>query len=1141
MWGVNLVMSENSNVVVERRFQRSIRIDTDLGDPNSLHGFICPSSFSSVLTTISEHVQESKQGAFTWTGPFGGGKSSLALVFASLLSADKVMRKTALALTGEAGEAVQKALKPGKIGYRTLAVVGRKVSAVDLLIEAMKREKNLYRESKKSDQHLETRVLESLDRASKHDNYAGLVVFIDELGKILEAAAEGQGDLHFLQELAELASRSNGRLIVVGILHQSFSEYTGRLAVRARDEWMKIQGRFVDIPLSMAADEQLAVLAKAITAVPPKNAVALANKVGMIIDGNRKQKKSEIRDSLLGCWPLNPVVASLLGPYSRRRFGQNQRSIFSFLNSAEPHGFQAFLVSRKKTDVYTALMFWNYLRANVEPSIMASSDSHRWSTALDAVERCEAKGGSSEHVEVTKTLAIIEQFREQAGFYPSAEIIAIAMPTLTPERVESCLEDLKEWAIVAYRRHIDSYAIYAGSDFNIDNAIEVARSENSVVDVATLNRLSVLKPVMAMRHYHETGALRWMSVHVVPLEHLERILQELDSDHNSMGYFIIVLPSSEIDEKESSAELKRIYKKASPRFVISMPENGHQLYDLALELQIAEQMQENRGELSGDAVARREVESRVAEIRGQFDFTLQTTFLSAQWFYNAKRIRLSGRTQVSQFASRIADDIFYKSPKVTNELLNREKLSSSAKRARRQLLSAMVENRQSKRLNFDGFPAEAALYDSVLSDSNLHRLNKKGGGYEFQMPTESADPARLRPLWQAADEVLFQSTTNDPKSMEDIYAVWRGAPYGVREGVLIVFGLAYLLSPKPNIAVYLDGLYRPMIDDFVSDRLHQEPSAIELRHVEFSAARSKILNKLADLANNYTDEVVSGKDPLQVAQILVAQIMNLPQWTLRTKLLSPEAIKLRSIVVAANDPNRFLFDDLSQLLQLAQPKGQAQSIGQEVSVFKAKDIDAMVSLVSDGLNELIAAYASMLSELKVLLYSELQFKNTKTGLKILQSRASNVIDLTGDFRLDAFAARLKSYDDSDLAVESIASLAGNKPAKDWVDRDLDAARIEIAELSQRFKRGEAFARVKNREQNRHSVAFVVGLGENSQTMVKEFDVGPVESEKIDVVEQALLELRKKGSIDRDIMLAAMARVGAELIDSGAVSAVAKKE
>ena len=45
---------------------------------------------------------------------------------------------------------------------------------------------------------------------------------------------------------------------------------------------------------------------------------------------------------------MHPIVSSLLGPISRRRFGQNQRSIFGFLNSSEPLGFQDFLKEHEK-------------------------------------------------------------------------------------------------------------------------------------------------------------------------------------------------------------------------------------------------------------------------------------------------------------------------------------------------------------------------------------------------------------------------------------------------------------------------------------------------------------------------------------------------------------------------------------------------------------------------------------------------------------------------------------------------------------------------------------------------------------------------------------------------------------------------
>ena len=106
---------------------------------------------------------------------------------------------------------------------------------------------------------------------------------------------------------------------------------------------------------------------------------------------------------------------------------------------------------------------------------MASADSHRWSTALDAIDRCEAKGGTSDHIAVAKTLAIIEHFKDQSGFFPTEDVISIALPQLTPKKVSKCLEDLLNWSIIAFRKHINAYAVHAGSDFEIDSAIQEVR------------------------------------------------------------------------------------------------------------------------------------------------------------------------------------------------------------------------------------------------------------------------------------------------------------------------------------------------------------------------------------------------------------------------------------------------------------------------------------------------------------------------------------------------------------------------------------------------------------------------------------------------------------------------------------------
>ena len=195
----------------------------------------------------------------------------------------------------------------------------------------------------------------------------GLAVFIDELGKFLESAARDGTDIHLFQQLAEVASRSGGRLLVVGILHQAFEEYAHRLSRETRDEWAKIQGRFVDLPINADGNEQIDLLARAIKSdyrVEPVH--ALSEDIAVLVQGNTPPNLAEM---LGDCWPLHPATACLLGPLSRRRFGQNQRSLFGFLNSAEPGGFRDFLSNASENDLYTPDRLWDYLRVNLEPSI----------------------------------------------------------------------------------------------------------------------------------------------------------------------------------------------------------------------------------------------------------------------------------------------------------------------------------------------------------------------------------------------------------------------------------------------------------------------------------------------------------------------------------------------------------------------------------------------------------------------------------------------------------------------------------------------------------------------------------------------------------------------------------------------------
>ena len=58
---------------------------------------------------------------------------------------------------------------------------------------------------------------------------------------------------------------------------------------------------------------------------------------------------------------------------------------------------------------------------------MASPDGHRWTLAVDALERCEAMGGGELHLRLLKVIALIDMFKERSGLVPNATALQTSL------------------------------------------------------------------------------------------------------------------------------------------------------------------------------------------------------------------------------------------------------------------------------------------------------------------------------------------------------------------------------------------------------------------------------------------------------------------------------------------------------------------------------------------------------------------------------------------------------------------------------------------------------------------------------------------------------------------------------------------
>ena len=1107
-------------VVVSRRFQLAIRVDTDLDDPTALEGFVCPKSSANVLETMAQHLRETGHGAFTWTGPYGSGKSSLVVALSALLGRDSPMRLNAAAQVGiDTAKLVWEAMPPGSNGWQVLAVVGRRERPEQLMGEAINEKRLAKGRGRPRKNWTEKQALDALWEIANRDleSAGGLIVFIDEMGKILEGSARDGSDVYFFQQLAEMASRSNGRLILVGILHQAFEEYSYRLSREMREEWSKIQGRFIDLPVNAGPDEQIALLGRAIEPGPiPEEHDSLAKAVASMIN---RPSSDDIAWLLENCWPLHPIVACLLGPISRRRFGQNQRSIFGFLNSSEPAGFQEFIRHTEDDELYPAHLLWEYLRLNLEPSIMASPDGHRWALAVEAIERCQALGGQDLHLRLLETIALVDMFKERSGLVPSAEVLASALVGVEKDTVSEALRQLQDWSLIIYRRFNDSYSIFEGSDFDIDEAVGRAIEDIEVVDFARLNSIADLRPIVAKRHYHETGAMRWFDEAMAPIAEVRENPEVFRPRRGGVGTFLLAVPTqNESNLEELEAASQAVYQAKDWDLVVGVPQGGWNVTSLARELLATEQVRDGSTELQGDRVARREVEGRVASLRGYLESELSRVFDSAIWLARDREGKHMTSAELNGLASDLADKKFSHAPRMQNELLNRVKPSSNAVAALNVLLRRMVQQEGLERLGIVGFPAEGGLFTSLLEKTRVYRETSQGWKF-IDAATADDDPCNLAPAWRAATEVL-KRYSNRTVPVSEIYEVWRGEPFGIKDGLLPVLATAFILSQWRHLAFYRQGVFQARVTDLDIDYLTKDALDIQIRWMDLSESSRQLLSDMAGIIRSLDEEnTLSNLEPIDVAKGLVSIYDRLPAWVGRTQRLSSNAKRVRQLFKQASDPNRLIFDDIPQ------------SLSGGMDSEEGLDLLAIAKDVSDGLQELQQAYPAMLSRLRETLLSELQVPNASPPmLAELRGRAENIRELTGDYRMEAFVMRVSQFSGTNDDVESLASMIANKPARSWVDTDIDSATVELAEMAQRFLRAESFAHVKGRDDKRHSMAVTVGMSGRPATLWKEFDVNYLERPEVEALVGQLKDvLESAGEDRRNVILAALAELSAQYL------------
>jgi len=1050
-------------VRIRGRYSRSTHLVKDLGTDRAERDYVLTSTAIRLMGRLAEALYR-PDGTKAWslTGPYGTGKSSFALFLAELLA-----RRVSFDDFPDLGD-----VRPlGEAPFLEILVVGRRAPLPRLLLEALesalgsvngrakgfselaRRVRKLKNRTGHAPPDLDRQVLELLEettaRVSHSSLFGGILLVVDELGKPLEYASlhPDDSDVFILQEIAELAARSAIPTLVLTILHAGMTEYLPREDVVRRAEWAKIHGRFHDIAFVEQPEQMLRLVGQALEReasdawAPCRGRLSKTLESPIFADVVRRSPVDTILETL----PLHPVTALLLWPVFRAEGSQNERSLFVFLAGREPSAFRDFLASvvpdhENDLPLYRADRLYDYLEQSFGVALYRGASARRWSLAQSCLEKltCDAPAAAAS---VLKVICLLSLYGEAVGLRADKDLMKFALEW-SEEEVEEALEYLSRRSIAIYRRHRGAYALWDGSDLDVNELYRRHRETIKALDVPAVLRETVHpRPFVARALYYETGTLRTFDVDLIAGEDEDAWarLANFPSDHDGRIVFVLTY-----NQQSRARCLERALKYSAERrtpakpLILAIPRPLAQLEDHLLETKVWEQALLSTPELRTDEVARREVQARlkhaqillrdlVGSLLGLPGFRFRPEL--TDWIHDGKRPELDSPRIFSEWLSKICADLYPDAPRLRNELLNRRHLSSAAAKARNNLLRAMLQNEGDDRLGFHGTPPEVSMYEALHRETSFHVRVAQSARHRFQ-PMSGSWTA----TWQCVETFLAE-TEQQRRPLPELYKRLAAPPIGLRDGPMPIVLLAALRVFSDEVALFReDGMFVPVVRDEIVELLARNPQDFWLQRLRLDPQRREIIRRLAEALGSGDGE----PQILDVARPLVQFVATLPRFSLYTKSLSDEALMLRNVVLSAKDPGKLIFEDLPASVGLSSDRPDPVVLGKKVKAC---------------LLDLELAYPRLLERLGQRI-AETFGTSQADAAGVISRRAHQLARLVVDAPLRQFVAATVGLDGADWRTRLARAIQQGKAPEIWSDHDVSEFGIRLRQVHEQFERVE---------------------------------------------------------------------------------------
>lgn len=955
-------------------------------------------------------VNDFKQGirSFNLVGTYGTGKSSFLVAFEQSIKGEKSYFEPKFI---------------GKTEFDFVKIIGSYSSIIDQFF--------IFFDVQLVKNQEDNILAEIFNRyhSIKNENKV-MFIFIDEFGKFLEYASKHnpEKELYFIQKLAEFCNNPTYNIILLTTVHQNLESYAYGLSKIQQQEWTKVKGRFREITFNEPV-EQLLYLAsefvnKNLNANLPRKEIATLTELIL----NTKAfifNEVYLKEIASKLFPLDVLSASIL-TISMQRYGQNERSLFTFLESTDHTGLQKF--NKKENTFYNLSNVYDYLNFNFYSFLTSkyNPDFAAWGAIRSSIEEVERafESNINDYAKAVKVIGLFNIYAASGSnldFNFLTEYLQTACYIETPALI---IKNLEAKNIIRYRKHSNRYILFEGTDLDIETAlIEAGNKISEVVDITSLlNKHFQLQPVFAKQYSYTKGTPRYFQFVISDIPISTIPFGEID------GYINLIF-----NDRLNESYIQNKSKMQEEAVVYCFFKNASEVKNLLFEIEKTEKVIQENIE---DKIARRELENILQAQTNLLENQIKKNGLFSEkvvWYFRGAEITINKESDFKKLISIICNSVYHATPVFKNELLNKHKISSSIHTAKKNYFKALVNDWDKENLGFDDakFPPEKTIYLSLLRENGISPIRDNTSSL-ITINTNSS----FYKLWRASEDFL-ESAKSEQIRISELSELLSKRPFKLKQGLIDFWIPTFLFLKRDDFAIFNEESYIPNLSEENLELIAKYPEKYSIKTFDIEGVKLDIFNSYRAFLNIATEHRFDNNSFIETIKPFIVFYKQLPEYTKSTNRLSPAALKIRKAIATSKDPEETFFESFPSALGYT-----LSSLQQD----KSKLQNFTVSL-QNSVRELRTAFDGLVKRFEDFICIEFlgqtaEFEEYKSYLQKRFSKLKKHLLLSNQ---KTFIQRIDSpLDDRKAWLNSIVQAVYGKTLEKFTDED------EIL-LSERFK------------------------------------------------------------------------------------------